>query len=235
MPTLTPTISTDDIRLTSPLFTVAEAARYLRMPQQTLSTWARPRDGAALITALPRHGAHATVPFLGFAEAFVLSAFRKAGVPMQRIRPAVQILREGTGIEHALASRNLYTDGAEVLYDYALDDEDSGLRELFVVRTGQRQFSELVTEYLTRIAYGGDGFAESLELPTFGRAHVVVDPHRAFGQPFLARGGARVEDILDRFYAGEPITLLAADFDASAEEVEEVIRGATRAAASTAA
>jgi hypothetical protein len=60
----------------------------------------------------------ATIPFIGFAEAFVLSSFRKAGLPLQRIRPAVEILAKEIGVYHALASKSLYTDGAEVLFDY---------------------------------------------------------------------------------------------------------------------
>ena len=46
-----------------------------------------------MVTALPARGREATLPFIGFAEAYVLSAFRHAGVPMQRIRPAVDYLR----------------------------------------------------------------------------------------------------------------------------------------------
>ena len=38
---------------------------------------------------------------------------------MQRIRPAVEILRTEIGLEYALASKRLYTDGAEVVYDFA--------------------------------------------------------------------------------------------------------------------
>ena len=63
------------------------------------------------------------MPFIGFAEAYVLSAFRRAGVPLQRIRPAVDVLSSEIGLEHALASKKLYTDGAEVLYDYAVKRE----------------------------------------------------------------------------------------------------------------
>ena len=101
------------------------------------------------------------MPFIGFAEAYVLSAFRRAGVPMQRIRPAVEVLSSGIGVEHALASKRLYTDGAEVLYDYAASEHDEELRGLTVVRTGQRQFAEVVRDYLKRITYGDDGWASS--------------------------------------------------------------------------
>jgi hypothetical protein len=38
---------------------------------------------------------------------------------MQRIRPAIVVLARELGLEYALASRRLYTDGTEALYDYA--------------------------------------------------------------------------------------------------------------------
>lgn len=60
------------------------------MPVSTLHAWGRSAD--PLITVAPRRGQQATVPFIGFAEAFVLSAFRRDGVPLQRIRPAVEVL-----------------------------------------------------------------------------------------------------------------------------------------------
>jgi uncharacterized protein (DUF433 family) len=194
--------------------------------------WARqPGRKEPLITTFPRHGRQATVPFIGFAEAYVLSSFRRTGVPLQRIRPAVEVLSCEIGIEHALASKRLYTDGAEVLYDYAHKRGDEDLLDLVVVRTQQRQFSDLVREYLKRIHYGGDGWASSVRLPTYEHAQVVVDPRVAFGLPLVVHGGARVEDLVDRFQAGDSVADIAADFDVPPAEVEDVIRVATRAAA----
>ena len=84
------------------------------------------------------------MPFVGLAEAYALAAFRSAGVPMQRIRPAIDALGRELGLEHALASKRLYTDGAEVLYDYARHagntPEGESKRELVVVRNNQRVF-----------------------------------------------------------------------------------------------
>lgn len=59
------------------------------------------------------------MPFVGLAEGVVLAAIRRQGVLLRRIRPSIDALRAELGIEHALASRKLYTDGAELLYDYA--------------------------------------------------------------------------------------------------------------------
>lgn len=203
---------------------------YLGVPRSTLQNWARPSGGRApLITYFADAGRQANVPFVGFAEAFVLAAFRRARVPMQRIRPAVECLASEIGLDHALASERLYTDGAEVLYDYA-SEEDGDLRDLTVVRTGQKQFTGVVRDYLRRITYGADGWVAQLELPAYERAQVVVDPRRAFGLPLLVHGGARVEDVVDRFKAGDSVNEIAEDFAVAVTEVEDVIRVAARQA-----
>lgn len=225
-------IGADDPRVARAIFTLRETAAYLNVPKSTVHWWARPPGSKhPLITCFPPHGRQATVPFIGFAEAFVLSSFRRAGVPLQRIRPAVEVLAKEIGVEHALASKRLYTDGAEVLFDYASKHADSDVMDLVVVRTSQRQFSEVVKGYLKRIHYGGDGWADSVKLPTYGQADVVVDPEVAFGLPLVVHGGARVEDLVDRFQAGDSVAVIAEDFSVPAEEVEDVIRVATRAAA----
>jgi uncharacterized protein (DUF433 family) len=225
------TIPSDDPRVAHPIFTLREAAGYLGLPKSTIHQWARPVDRPALITVFPRHGRQATVPFIGFAEAYVLGAFRRAGVPLQRIRPAVDVLRREIGIEHALASERLFTDGAEVLFDYAEQRDEKDLLDLVVVRTGQHQFSDLVRDYLQRIAYGADGWASELQLPSYTEARVIVNPEVAFGLPIVTGAGARVEDLVDRFLAGDKLGDIAADFDMIPSEVEDVIRVATRTAA----
>lgn len=224
-------IGADDPRVARAIFTLRETAAYLGIPKSTVQWWARP-PGAKhpLITCFPAHGRSATVPFIGFAEAFVLSSFRRAGVPLQRIRPAVEVLAREIGVEHALASKRLYTDGAEVLFDYASRRGEREVMDLVVIRTQQRQFSEVVKEYLKAIHYGGDGWADAVRLPTYANAEVVVDPKVAFGLPLLVHGGARVEDLVDRFQAGDSVGDIAADFGVLPGEVEDVIRVATRAA-----
>ena len=80
-----------------------------------------------------------------------------------------------------------------MLFDYASKRGEREVLELVVVRTQQRQFSGVVNDYLKRIHYGGDGWADSVRLPTYANAEVVVDPKVAFGLPLVVHGGARVE------------------------------------------
>jgi uncharacterized protein (DUF433 family) len=154
---------------------------------------------------------------------------------MQRIRPAIDVLSRELGLEHALASRRLYTDGAEVLFDYAEHAGDTpegdSARELVVVRNNQRVFSEIVQAYLQRIDFAADGYAQLIHLPQYRIASVTVDPDHAFGRPRFSRGGATVEDVIDLFRSGEPVDAVADEYGLSRNEVEDVIRVATRAAA----
>jgi uncharacterized protein (DUF433 family) len=225
-------LDSSDSRVARPIFTLRETAAYLGIPRSTVQWWARPPEAPrSLITCFPSHGRRATVPFIGFAEAFVLASFRRAGVPLQRIRPAVEVLAKEIGIEHALASKQLYTDGAEVLFNYASRHDDADVMDLVVVRTQQRQFAQVVKDCLKRIHYGGDGWADSVQLPAYERAKVVVDPKVAFGMPLVVAGGARVEDLVDRFQAGDSVAVLASDFNVPPDQVEDVIRVATRTGA----
>lgn len=234
-------------RFATLLYGIGEAAVYLSVPSSTLTTWAygyeRRRGAGASVraepvitAARPANRNEPAVPFIGLAEAYALAAFRSAGVPMQRIRPAIDALSRELGLEHALASRRLYTDGAEVLYDYARHAGDTpegeSARELVVVRNNQRVFSEVVDLYLQRIDFAADGYAQLIRLPQYRVAEVTVDPYHSFGRPRFARGGASVDDVIDLFRAGEPVDTVAEEFGLSRDEVEDAIRVVTRASLS---
>jgi uncharacterized protein (DUF433 family) len=143
------------------------------------------------------------------------------------------VLETTVGLRHALASRHLYSDGAEVLFDFAERSGERGVADdLTVVRSGQRVFAPVVLDYLKRITYGADDWPEQIELPRFGQAVVVIDPARGFGRPLFAHGAARVEDVLDRWRAGEFFDALARDFGVPVAEIEDAARAAaTRVAA----
>jgi uncharacterized protein (DUF433 family) len=233
-----------DPRFDLPLYTLAEAARALDVPASTFATWAKgnfrrpsggqPVSGEPVVTSFEAAPGKPSVPFVGLAEGVVLAAVRQAGMPLQRIRPALEVLAREIGLAHALASRALYTDGAELLFDYAQHaphHEAEAAGGLVVVRSGQRVFKQVVDDYLRRIHYGTDGYAQLIRLPAYERATVLADPTRSFGQPIFGSGGARLSDVLDRFWAGDDIRTLTQEFGLPADEIEDVLRAASRRAA----
>lgn len=59
---------------------------------------------------------------------------------------------------------------------------------------------------------------------------IVIDPRIAFGRPVLAGSSVPVEEVAERFQAGESAAELARDFRVEERMVEEAIR-ASRVAA----
>jgi uncharacterized protein (DUF433 family) len=183
-------------------------------------------DEEGLITvAAPRTPRGPTIPFVGLTEAYVLASFRQAGVPMQRIRPAIRRLEEEMGLAQALASERLRTDGAEVLWDYGQQTDDQAEKEavgdLIVVRNGQLVFRPVVQDYLRRVTYR-DGWARIINIGR-GSVDVIVDPWINGGQPTLARRGIAVDDILSRIRAGESSKAVAADYGLRQPEITTLL------------
>jgi uncharacterized protein (DUF433 family) len=226
MPTATSPyfLAKDDPRAAWAIFTVFEASRYLDVPNSTLRAWIEPTDGLPLVSSFDRRGHQPRLSFIGFAEAFVISAARRAGVKPHRIREGVEAVRKSIGVDYALATHRLYVDKAELLVapEGGVDAEDP--EDLEVARTRQIQMTKTVKKQLRHIAYGEDGVAATLTLPTFTTATVIVDPHQAFGAPIISRTGTRVRDIVSLWRADEDLRDIAYDFDLTIEEVQDVIR-----------
>lgn len=100
-----------------------------------------------------------------------------------------------------------------------------------MVRNSQRVFTEVVARYLRQVVFAADGYAQLIQLPQYRVAEVTVDPDHAFGRPRFAHGGARLDDVIDLFRAGEPIDAVATEFGLSRAEVEDALRVNTRSAA----
>lgn len=210
-----------DSRFTVPLYSVPDAARYLTLAGSTLKTWVDGRPGAPepmpLVTSVSPRGTYAEqrIPFIGLAEAYVLKAFRRAGVPLQRIRPSLDVLRAELG-RHVLASDRLFTDGAEVLWDLGARapegaPEQISALKLVVPRSNQYVFNEVVEAYLHRITFS-DGFARLIRLQSYGDADVVLDPARGYGRPIFDRAGVTVDNVFGAIRAGDSIEDTAEDY-----------------------
>lgn len=209
-------------KMTRHTYSIAEAARLISVPRTTLHGWTQPRSDARgewgpLIERVPGQRA---LSFVSLAEAFVLSAARAAGVSPQIIRPAVENLREEIGVEYALASRRMFTDGAELLYAYG---GDSRIREavgrLVAVRDGQSAFLPVVAGYLRRLIYDRDRVSK-IRLETPG---AVIIPGVGSGRPVFETASCLVEVVLYHYDGGDTVEQLVEDFRVPAEHIQAVI------------
>jgi uncharacterized protein (DUF433 family) len=208
-----------------PVYTVAEAAQYLRLPRTTLGTWVR--SGALIV---PAKSSPPVLSFLNLVEAFVLSAIRREHeVSMQRARKALGFVRRDLGVKRPLVTTQFKTDGVDLFvehYGTLLNASQGG---------GLALLKEALEGHLERIEWDASGLAERLfplarsERIEQPRA-IAIDPKMGFGRPVLAGTGIRTEIVIGRHLAGESAPELAEDYGVKPELIEGAVRLESRAA-----
>jgi uncharacterized protein (DUF433 family) len=221
-----------DPRFDVGLYSLPEAARLTRVPRQTLRNWVSgydyPRSGGRVKAPPVIHSTARDTPaalsFVNLIEALALSGFREMGVPLQRVRLALEFAGGSLGVQHLLASERILSDGLDLFWEFQeRSHEAPGLVNMS--RGGQRVFPDAVRRYLREVEWAKDSFAVRWwpgAQATEG--FVVVDPQRGFGAPVLVGTGIKTEDVWSRFSAGESIRDLAEDYRLSVTQIESALR-----------
>lgn len=204
-----------------PAYAIPDAARWLGVPHTTTRAWVLGQKGFRPVVEIADRKSK-TLSFRNLVELHVLAAIRrKHNVSLQRVRSAVDFMRERLGISNPLASQRMLTDGRDILiewYDQVLN----------ISQQGQLEMREFLQAYLDRIEHGDQGpvrlypFAglKVLEAPR----SIVIDPRIQFGKPCLVGTGIPTAELAERYKAGESIASLADDYERPGELIEEAIR-----------
>ncbi|MGH2595888.1 MAG: DUF433 domain-containing protein [Actinomycetota bacterium] len=221
-----------DPRFDLGLYPLPDVARLVGRSPQSVRNWVRgyryPAAGELVQAAeiiVPTTGDPTVVSFINLVEAVALSAFRRAGVPLQRVRRALEYVAGETEAAHLLASERLLTDGLDLFYGFERETGESvGL--VNISRGGQKAFDDVIAEYLREMDWGKDRFATRWWPGSSGgrEGGVVVDPRRGFGSPVIVETGIRTEDVFLRFTAGDSVATLSTDFALSRNRIEEALR-----------
>ena len=203
-------------------YTVVEAARYVRIPPQTLRSWVvtgqphlhpgelRPN---ALITA-PEY-APIRLSFNNIVEAYTLRALRtKHGVSTTAARQAMDVAEHTFHTARLFLCPELRTGGGEVFLDK--------YGELVnLTKAGQIAIKHILQDHLARIEL--DKLRLPVRLYPGGNHTIMMDAHLAFGRPVIARRGISTAAIVDRVNAGETEEEIADDYDLKHEEIKEAL------------
>lgn len=206
-------------------YTVAEAARYVRIPPQTLRAWV---VGRAYTQDSGRHPFYALIsppqshpPQLSFnnlIEAYVLRALRtKHQVSIEAARAALDFAEQHFDIQRLLLSPALRASAGEVFlekYSTLINLADAGQIAMRIILRG----------HLKRIMLDDLNLpARFYPVPTDTKNVIVIDPRIAFGRPIIARRGISTAAIVDRINAGESQKEVAKDYGLKMTEVEEAL------------
>lgn len=210
-----------------PRYSVSEAARITGLPRATIRVWFW-GNGIEPVLRPDKHDRF--LSFMNLVEAYGLGALaRLLGLRLARVRRAFEYLQQEFGVDRPLLRRRLlYTDGVDVFIR-----ESRGY--LNVSRWGQWAIREIVDAYLRRIEFAPDDMPSRLypvrirrevNPQDVGNAPrvVVVDPFVSFGRPTIAGTGIPIEEIADRFRAGDSIKQLSEGFGIEPQKIEAALR-----------
>ena len=209
-----------------PAYTLAEAARYLKLPQATLRAWVVGRDypvadGHSRFRALikPAHGRPPTLSFYNLIEAHVLRALRtEHGVSIKALRSSIAYAERTLSVERLLLREDLRTRGGTVLLEHYGELID-------LSKSGQIAMRKVFEEHLARVEWDRWRFPVRLyPYPTEvrdDRRPIAIDANVAFGRPVLVSRGVSTYAIAERLDAGESVEDLAADYDLTPADIEQ--------------
>lgn len=219
-----------------PAYSIPEAAGYLRLPVSTLRAWLLgqryragdvPRFFKPVIEIADRKDRQ--LSFINLVEAFVLAGIRREHeIPLPKVRKAVDYLRRTFNTNRPLADEQFETDGIDLFV------EKMGAL-IGATQEGQIQMRDVIRDRLKRIRRDPKGLPEKIVLfparsGKAGSTDVVIDPKLSFGRPVLDRFGVRTAILAERFDAGEDINVLAEEYSAPAEAIQNAIRCERRVA-----
>ncbi len=212
-----------------PAYTLAEAARYLKLASATLRAWVAGRPypkagGVAHFQPLirPPKLQPPILSFWNLIEAHVVRSLRTDhGVSVKALRQALEYAERTLDIERLLLRKELRTGAGEVFL------ERYG-QLINLSASGQLAMRRLLEEHLKRVEWDEWQFPIRLYPFVSGEARteerpIAIDPKIAFGRPVVVRMGISTGTIAERIDAGETVQELASDYSLSPAEIEEAV------------
>lgn len=218
-----------------PLYSFADVDRLVGLSAGTARRWINGYERAGVDyppVLRPEPTDDEDVTWGEMVEARLLAEFRHRRVSLQRLRPAVQRLREEFGpYPLAMARPLLDVTGRELVR--RVQDEVGLARQLHlvVVRSGQTML-DIRTERFTASAQYEDGAVVALR-PQERTPEIRMDPKRAFGQPAIR--SVRTDVIAEEYRAGTAREELADLYHLTTDQVDQALRFELITAAGSAA
>lgn len=206
----------------TPIYGTIEAARYLRVPYQTLRYWTKGNKSNEPIINLAQANP-ARLSFTNLLECHMLSALRSFyQVRIPKVRAALVTLSRMLPSSHPLVDHNLETDTVDIFI------REFGGELVNLSRSGQMEIREFVQTHLKRIEVSTEGIFKFFPFVEKRTEHepkfIVMTPNVAFGRPVIAGTAIPTSLVASRFHARESVPDLANEYEVEMKQIEEAIR-----------
>lgn len=192
------------------IYTPEEAAFYARISTQLMNRWLfGDKKGAAIVRpqlGIDQPRDERTVTFLDMIQALAIRDIRNSfNLPLQKIRAAVDFVRDRYHIEHPFAMKHttvLVSDkkrdghGELVIRLPQIPDIE---QEMYVQVSGKAQGNILIRQaveaYMDELEYTPEGIASEYRPMTIADETILLNPHLRFGEPVVESCGYTAESL----------------------------------------
>jgi uncharacterized protein (DUF433 family) len=209
-------------------YNVGEVSRLTKIPHVNIRRWLAGytyrSKGTAIAMAplwlpqLPPDGDELQLGFRDLIELRFVQAFIANGLKLRTIRACIQYAREVVGDDRPFSTQRFQTDGKTIFLDSVRGSGESELLDLkkkqYAIRyVIQRSFKDLDIE---------DRFVARWR-PFKGKASIVVDPNRSFGQPIVTKYGVPTITLAQAAEAEGSVSQVARLFEIPASVIRDAI------------
>ncbi|SRR6266542_2355058 len=173
------------------IYTIPEAARYVKMHGKSLRNWFTGSGGRPPIRdAEIESPDFRAITFLDLIEAVAIRSLRMDyGISFQKIREAIKNARERYGIEHPFAHQKhktvvLWPD----LHIYLPEDLRNPV-QLTGKLTGQKSMKPCIEAYMRDLEFDIDGMARLYTAFRYKGQEIILTPKVHFGEPVIRENG----------------------------------------------
>lgn len=206
-------------RMRLPAYRISDAAKYTRVSGNTVRSWHK------LTNHLPVLGARndgEALSYLQLIELAVVSAARKAGVSLNNIRRARDYCKTKLGSEFPFAQYRFKTDGKDLWLELAeISGNEQRGKLLKASKQGQLGWAEIIGK-LKEFEYDKAAGIATRWYVAGRDSHILIDPRISFGAPSVE--GIPTRLLKGRWECGEPVEMIADDFDIPAPHIIEALR-----------
>lgn len=212
--------------LDRPTYSIPQVDRVLALNPGTARRWIEgyKRGGKFYEPVIrPQRTGDEVVTWGEFVETRLLAEYRDKGIPLLRMRPAIEKLREAFDTRYPLAHARPYAAGKELVL--AVQDEVQLAKALLlvVIRNGQYVLTEPASHFVDSVEFAPtDDAVVARVYPLSGDRRVVVDPLRQFGEPVVR--SVPTEIIAEQVRAGDRLEMIAELYELPLDDVEAAIR-----------
>lgn len=211
------------------LYTAPEAARLLKTSPAIVRRWLEGhtyiRDGERRVADplwRPRLGKvddQLSLTFRDLIELRFVKAFVDQGLSFRAVRACLGLARECVQVDQPFSTGRFRTDGKTIFLEGIAGSKDP---ELIDLRKKQYAFKSVIERTFKDLDIEAD---EVLRWRPFnGKASIVVDPERSFGQPVAAASGVPTEALADAVRAEGSVARVAALYEVDRAVVADAVK-----------